>query len=80
MHYLKKFQKNTKSDIKIQNIKSIESIENIESIECIESTGSIESGKKSFPPLIPEIFTFAILVTKLSSSSEWIETISAYRQ
>ena len=33
MHYLKKFQKNTKSDIKIQNIKSIESIESIKSIQ-----------------------------------------------
>ena len=40
----KKFQKNTRSDIKIQNIESIESTDGIESIECIsiESIKSIE--------------------------------------
>ena len=42
----KKFQKNTRSDIKIQNIESIVSsviIESVEMIETIESIGSFES-------------------------------------
>ena len=37
----KKFQKNTRSDIKIQNIASIECIKSIENIESIGSVGSI---------------------------------------
>ena len=36
----KKFQKNTRSDRRIQNIGSIESIESNKSIEIIESIGS----------------------------------------
>ena len=39
----KKFQNNTRSDIKVQNIESIGSIESIESIEGIEGIESIES-------------------------------------
>ena len=39
----KKFQKNTRSDVKIQNICSIESIKSIESTRNIESIESIES-------------------------------------
>ena len=39
----KKFQKNTRSDIKIQSFGSIESIQSIESIESIKCIGSIGS-------------------------------------
>ena len=38
---VKKFQNNTRSDIKIQNIGSIESIESIENTESIESIESM---------------------------------------
>ena len=39
----KKFQKNTRSDIKIQNIENIESTESIKSIESTEIIENIES-------------------------------------
>ena len=40
-----KFKKNTRYDIKIQNIGSISSIGSIENIECIEIIESIESNE-----------------------------------
>ena len=45
---LQKFKKNSRSNIKVQNIESIESIESMESIESIESITSIQYYKYDF--------------------------------
>ena len=56
-----KFQKNTRSDIRIQKIESIESIESVESIESIGNIGSIGS------TTIFEVRQFSSLIIYLST-------------
>ena len=55
---IKKFQKNTRSDIKIQNIGSIESIESIKSVEGIENIENIESIERIGSITILQVWQF----------------------